>query len=209
MRISFAGNRVGLGILRQSDSMTHTGRRTAHKTFSLLPDWADITLDYDPTGRASEHDIILGTEIDLSTFEVHFEWKAGGDIEAQSEYNAQRRFNGLSKQDLLECCTLLSVSETKLYITCFLPEEEYGLLLACCESFACWPNPKAYVGRRRLRLLNDNLSAALDSDRFSAFWKGQLPLYSRDSILPNFLQNEPVPVVPDDSEKHNYHMSQV
>ena len=180
-----------------------------HASFSLDPKWVDLTPDYDPSARASELDILQGEELDIDGYSVVIDWQRGGVAKARTEYNDDRKFSGLPKVELDECRTVLMVFETRLFVTCFLEDLEYSGMMGVCEKFAAWPNPKSFVGGKQLHLLNSDRSAALDEDVFMSFWRGKLPLFSRETIHVSFIQNVDLPAAPTVAEKRAYHLSQV
>ncbi len=209
MRISFAGDRVGFGLRSSSlDCPMEPGRRP-QSSFSLDPKWIDLTPAYDPTGRASELDLLQDATIDLSTYSVTLDWRPGTSKDASLSYSDELRLRGLAKVESEDCKTILSVYENRLFVTCFLPEETYAYFLRLCEDFASWPNPKGYSGRAELPILHNGLLAAMNPQGFFAFLAGELPLYSNRWLGFSVFQNCEIPVPPTDWEKHQHHFSQV
>ncbi len=209
MRISFAGDRVQFGLRSSSFDYPVVADRQPQASFSLEPDWTDLTPDYDPTGRASELDLLQGAEIDLPSYAVTLDWRPGTVRNASRWYSNELRLMGLPEVEIEDCRTILSVMEDRLYVTCFLPEDIYDYFLRLCENLASWPSPKGYSGRVKLPILRNGLLAALNPPDFLAFWAGDLPLYSDRWIEFNVFQNREIPTPPTDREKHLYQLSQV
>jgi hypothetical protein len=209
MRISFAGDQMGFSLRPSPSDHAVAAQPGPKSAFQLHPKWTDLTPSYDPTGRASELDLLQDAGIDVSAFSVALHWQSGTAADARQEYAAALRAKGLPKIEDEDCKTILSVTENCLYVTCFLADDIYDYFLGLCEGFAAWPNPKAYVGRVELPLLFNGVYAMLNPSNFLSFWAGKLPLYSRDWFGFSVYQNWEVPTPPTAEEKQKHDFSQV
>lgn len=209
MRISFAGDCVGFGIRSSSVDYENVDERETQISFNLHPRWTDLTPAFDPTGKASELDLLQDAGIDISLYSVALDWRPGTSIDASKNYSKLLHLLGHPKPEIEDCRTVLSVLEKTLYVTCFIPEDVYDAQLKMCEGFASWPNPKGYYGRMELPILHKGLLAALNATDFLAFWAGELPLYSDRWIEFGVFQNREIPAPPTDEEKSRHHLSQV
>ena len=209
MRFRFAGNSVGFKFHQTKRTGKSSDAQGITKSFQFEPIWTDITPNYDPSGRASELDILQSVDIDVSRFCMRLEFVSGTESEAYEEYASARKALGLPKVDFAPCKTVLSVYKSDIFVTSFIPQPDYSMVLAACEDFASWPNPKAFHGDGILRLMNGNLHAALNPPEFLEFWKGNLPLQSADAIELSFFQNNDVPSRPTLESKQSYYRTQV
>lgn len=209
MRIRFAGNSVSFKFQQTKQTGKSSDVQEITKSFQFEPIWTEITPDYDPSGRASELDILQSAGIDVSRFSVRFEFVCGTESDAHKEYAAARQALGLPKYDFSPFRTLLSVYEEDIFVTSFFHQPDYLKMLVACENFASWPNPKCFLGDGILRLLNGSLHAALNPPEFLEFWKGNVPLKSADPIVLSIFQNKEVFVRPTVESTHSYHRSQV